>query len=205
MAKSYCKVWMPLSSYTAKNLPFPKGPIRAGEHLGDDRRLTVLHGRHRDGDIEIRRCDGTCGPCTDACKVKPGEWVSAEYALSLLIGPQWEPIGPVQVLAYELVEAPAGDPADSVEAPVPESGPPTDAPAAVKRATEGPEPPEDEREGDAPVLAQLAALFETLGRIKEEPARLKAIEAEIKFVRRQWRIAWKCNPSKNKIKRGYHQ
>jgi hypothetical protein len=204
MAKIYCKIWMPLSDYTARHLPFPEGPLRAGERLGEDRRPTVLHGRHLDGDIKIRKCNGNCAPCTDECEVKPGDWFRAEYALSLLVGKGWEPIGPVEVLAYDLIEEPACDPAD--------------APAIVEGAAEeppqrGPEVPpqraaqaaDGERPGDAPVLADLAALFETLGLTKEEPARLEAVKAEIKFTRRQWRIAWSRNPPGNKIKPGYHQ
>jgi hypothetical protein len=109
MAKTYSKIWMPLSDYTARHLPFPEGPLRAGERLGKDRRLTVLHGRHLDGDIKIRKCNGNCAPCTAECEVKPGDWFRAEYALSLLVGKDWKPIGPVEVLAYDLIEEDADD------------------------------------------------------------------------------------------------
>jgi hypothetical protein len=92
--------WLPLAVYAARQLPFPGEPPRVGERLGADRRLTMFHDQHSSGQIRIRES-------LTGREVAPTEWVNAEFALDLLIGPRWEKIGPVQVLAA--AAAAAGD------------------------------------------------------------------------------------------------
>jgi hypothetical protein len=196
--------WEPLKDYLWRRGISRHGPMRAGDPIGEYRFDNLFALERELRPIRVRGYPKEI--IGEPQLLPPGElygYLVDDRGEGRLIhvasGVTW--------YAVEVLEAAAAT-ASRVTPPAPV--PSVDAPAVVKSVAEEPpqsvtKAPDGERPGGAPALAQLKVLLETLGRTKEEPARLAAVTAEIEFVRRQWRIAWKRNPSKNKIKPGHHR